>query len=109
MSAQAEYEKLVASLIKVEGVTASQMFGKPCMKINNKAFMAQHKEVVVFKLGAPQHDKAMKLDGAVLWDPSEKGRAMKEWVALPVHERKHFNTYSLAALEYVDGLQVDEK
>jgi hypothetical protein len=109
MSAQAEYEKLVASLDKLEGVIAGQMFGKPCLKINNKAFMAQHKEAVIFKLGSPQHDKAIKLDGAVLWDPSGAGRAMKEWVALPVHEKKHFKPFALAALEYVDGLLVAEK
>ena len=102
-TALAEYEKLVAMLLASDGVTASQMFGKPCLKINGKAFVAQHLEVVVFKLTGAQHLKASGLNGAVLWDPSGKGRPMKEWVALPAGETKHFKALSGAALAYVSG------
>lgn len=48
-TALAEYEKLVATLVASDDVTASQMFGKPCLKINGKAFVAQHLAAVVFK------------------------------------------------------------
>lgn len=48
-TALAEDEKLVATLVASDRVTASQMFGKPCLKINGKALVAQHLAAVVFK------------------------------------------------------------
>ena len=81
--AEAEYQKLVEALSSGEKTVAGQMFGKPCLKVGGKAFCAQHKDAVVFKLGAPAHAKAMSFTGAGLWDPSGKGRPMKEWVAIP--------------------------
>ena len=100
-TAIAEYEKLLTSLSASEGITAGQMFGKACLKVGGKAFVAQHKEAVVFKLSEPHHSKAIGLPGAVLWDPSGKSRPMKEWVALPISERKMFETFAAAALAYV--------
>ncbi len=98
-----EYEKLIAALSASEGVTAGQMFGKPCLKINGKAFVAQHKDAVIFKLTGTHHQKALSLKGAVLWDPSGKGRAMKEWVALPAGEAGQFKSFAKAALAYVSA------
>lgn len=98
-----EHEKLVKLLTKTEGVTASQMFGKPCLKINGKAFVAQHKKAVIFKLSSPQHEKASSVKGAKLWDPSGKGRPMKEWVAIPASENKNFRAFANSALEYVSS------
>lgn len=96
-----EYEKLQTSLLGLNGVAASQMFGKPCLKINGKAFVAQHKETLVFKLAGTEHDKAISLPEAVLWDPSGKQRPMKEWVALTVASKNHFNTLAASAMDYV--------
>ncbi len=102
-TAIAEYEKLVADLSKTANVTVSQMFGKACLTVQGKAFIAQHKEAVVFKLSSPHHSKAIDLAGSVLWNPSGKGRPMKEWVALPVDQAKTFKAFSIAALAYVSG------
>jgi hypothetical protein len=99
--AVAEYDKLVQALTQTPGVTAGQMFGKPCLKVNGKAFVAQHHEAVVFKLTAPQHARALAVAGAVLWDPSGKQRPMKEWVAVPAAGCKQFKALAQAALEYV--------
>jgi hypothetical protein len=100
-----EYEKLAKSLIKntddEAAIQAGQMFGKPCLKVNGKAFLAQHKDAVIFKLTDPHHTKALALSGANLWDPSGKGRAMKEWVAVPATEVKSYTTLAKAALAYV--------
>ena len=98
---ETEYEALVKLLTKTAGVTASQMFGKPCLKINGKAFVAQHLKTIVFKLRSPQHEKASALKGAKSWDPSGKGRPMKEWVAIPATENRSFRAFANAALEYV--------
>jgi hypothetical protein len=94
-----EYEKLVASFGETDGVSVSQMFGKACLKINGKAFVAQHLEAVVFKLSGPDHARALALPGAALWDPSGKGRPMKEWVALPATTSQYFDAFTNAALE----------
>ena len=96
-----EYERLAQLLTKTEDIDSGQMFGKPCLKVRGKAFMAQHKESVIFKLAGQHHKKAMSIAGAVLWDPSGKGRPMKEWVALPVDSRAQFAALSKAALAYV--------
>ena len=64
--AVSEYEKLVKTLAITQCVTASQMFGKPCLKVNGKAFVAQHKEAVIFKLTTPQHEKALSIKGATV-------------------------------------------
>jgi hypothetical protein len=100
-SAVEEFEKLVRLPSKEAGVTAGQMFGKACLKVNGKAFVAQHRATVVFKLNGDSHAKAMKLSDAALWDPSGKGRPMKEWVALGVDHSKQFLPLAKAALKYV--------
>ena len=78
--------------------TAGQMFGKPCLRVKSKAFVALHKETVVFKLGGESHNKALSLTGAVLWDLSGKERPMKEWIALPTTDAKHFKSLANEAL-----------
>lgn len=82
--AEDEYRKIAEALADGARVVASQMFGKPCLKVGGKAFLAQHKDAVVFKLGSPDHERALAMEGSVLWDPSGKGRPMREWVAVPV-------------------------
>ena len=79
----------------------SQMFGKPCFKINKKAFVCFFQDEMVFKLSGEAHSEALSWDGAQLFDPSGKGRAMKEWVQLPYDYREHWKKYAAAAIEYV--------
>jgi hypothetical protein len=79
------------------------MFGKPCLKVSGKAFVAQHLETVVFKLTGADHASAMQVSGAVLWDPSGKGRAMKEWVALPAIAPEALHAYAGSAMAYVQS------
>lgn len=68
---------------KLEGTVESQMFGKPCFKINGKAFMSFFENEIVFKLNGDAHKEALSLDGTQLFDPSGKKRPMKEWVQVP--------------------------
>lgn len=103
-TALAEYEKLQHGFSGIEGVSAGQMFGKACLKIGGKAFVAQHKDTVVFKLSGTDHAKAIGNVGAVLWDPSGKGRPMKEWVALTIEYRAQFKTLTTAAMVYVRSI-----
>jgi hypothetical protein len=101
--AAVEYGKLVDALVDGNEVTAGQMFGKQCLKVGGKAFLALQGDVLAFKLGSPEHGKALSLPGSALWDPSGKGRPMKEWVAVPVSSSRSFKSLAKGALEYVRG------
>lgn len=79
----------------------SQMFGKPCFKINGKAFACFFQDCMVFKLTGATHAEAIKLEGAQLFDPSGKGRAMKEWVQVPYAHKEAWKKLTLAAYNYV--------
>jgi len=82
---------------------AGQMFGKPCYKIGGKAFVCFFQDEMVFKLTGDTHARALALDGAQLFDPSGKGRAMKEWVQVPFTYRDQWTTLAGQAAAYVAG------
>lgn len=81
-----------------------KLFGKPCYKWNKKAFCCFFQNEMVFKLDKANHTTAMELKGAHLFDPSGKGRPMKEWVQIPSDHIKLWSTYTAAALKYVQDL-----
>ena len=70
-------------------VELSQMMGMPCIKISGKMVIGYERTgEMVFKLtDEAEHEKALGLDGAKLFDPSGKGKPFKEWVQVPyAHE-----------------------
>lgn len=81
----------------------SQLFGKPCFKINGKAFVCFFQNEMVFKLSGDFHNEAMARDGSQLFDPSGKGRPMKEWVQVPFDYRDLWERFATAAMDYVGG------
>lgn len=81
----------------------SQMFGKPCYKVNKKAFVSFFEDCMVFKLRDEAHREALSLDGSKLFDPSGKGRAMKEWVQVPYDYKDQWQHFARHAAEYVGG------
>lgn len=85
----------------IAGAVESQMFGKPCFKINGKAFISFFNNEMVFKLTGDAHAAALQLKGARLFDPSGKGRAMKEWVQVPGTHKARWGTLAQAAVDYV--------
>ncbi|OXE36762.1 MAG: hypothetical protein CGW95_05750 [Phenylobacterium zucineum] len=95
------YDALVATLTTLPRVEAGQMFGKACLKSGGKAFVALHRDDMVFKLTGAEHAEALAQPGARLWDPSGKGRSMREWVALPEASDELAGRLALAALAYV--------
>ena len=103
MTPQARYEKLVAAMTQRVAAEAGQMFGKPCLKAGGKAFAAFHLDHLVFKLTGSSREAALKEKGAVLWDPSGKGRPMKEWVAIPGKAKFSEQAYATAAHDYVSA------
>jgi len=86
---------------KLNDTEQSQMFGKPCFKINGKAFVCFFQNEMVFKLTGDSHSEALSLDGSQLFDPSGKNRPMKEWVQVPFDYSKKWEQYAREALKYV--------
>ena len=80
-----------------------QMFGKPCFKIKGKAFICFFNDCMVFKLAGSIHNEALKMSGAILFDPSGKKHPMKEWVQLPFSGKGRWEEFANAAYDYVAG------
>lgn len=84
------------------GTTVGQMFGKPCLKTNNKAFSAFFKKEMVFKLGQEEVNLLKsKYPGSINWDPSGKERPMKDWLQIPADFSEDWAGLAKQALEYV--------
>ncbi|PWS31316.1 hypothetical protein [Pedobacter paludis] len=97
-----EEENLYLSIgANIDGAIQSQMFGKPCFKINGKAFVCFFKNEMVFKLTGETHKEALSLDGSQLFDPSGKKRAMKEWVQVSFNNKDRWLEFAHSAFEYV--------
>lgn len=97
-----EEEALYVSIGKeIIGAEQSQMFGKPCFKINGKAFICFFQNEMVFKLNEDYHTQALSLEGAQLFDPSGKKRPMKEWVQVPFQHHNQWKIFAMEAFEYV--------
>jgi hypothetical protein len=86
MNPRARYEEIADDLAARDpSVELSQMMGMPCIKAGGKMVVGYSSVgEMVFKLpDAAEHEKALALDGAKLFDPSGKGRPFKEWVQVP--------------------------
>ena len=82
----------LAESLGARGVELGAMFGMPCLKANGKAIGGLVGDALVFKLFGDAHADALKLDGAVLFDPSGMGRAMKDWVVVPAKHHAKWPT-----------------
>ncbi len=87
---------------KLNNAVESHMFGKPCFKINKKAFVSFFENEMVFKLklNSEIHQEALSLDGSKLFDPSGKNRPMKEWVQVPFDYKNKWEAFAVSAFDY---------
>ena len=86
---------------EIENSIQSQMFGKPCFKINKKAFTCFFQNAMVFKLNGEFHKDALSLEDSKLFDPSGKNRPMKEWVQVPFNYKYKWKLFAKKSAEYV--------
>lgn len=86
---------------KIKNAEQSKMFGKPCLKIGGKAFACFFQNEMVFKLADDAHKNAINLKGSKLFDPSGKGRSMKEWVQVSYDHKKEWIKLANEAVKYV--------
>jgi hypothetical protein len=85
MDAQARFDEIVDDVLARHGdVERTQMMGMPSLKRNGKLVAGLWKETMAFKLpDKTEREEALALEGAALFDPGERGRPFKEWVAVP--------------------------
>ncbi len=91
------------------GVVKSAMFGMPSLKVGGKAFAGLFGDAMVFKLTGATHAEALTLKGAVLFDPSGMGRAMKEWVVVPAAHAKRWAALAESARAFVASATAPSK
>ncbi len=102
LESQAAYEAVVSEMMNTSPTTSGKMFGMPCLKNSNgKAFAGYFEGTMVFKLGGSSHAEALALPGARLFDPSERGRPMKEWVVVPLEHVSRWLEFARYAFDYV--------
>ena len=102
IDSQTQYDAIVAELTATSSTIAGKMFGMPCLKFNGKVFAGFYEGAMSFKLAVPQHTEALALSGARLFDPSGRGRPMKEWVEVPAEHASQWFELARAALAYVE-------
>jgi hypothetical protein len=66
------------------GAGRSSLFGKPSLALNKAHFACGFEDCLVVKIGreAIEHWNP-KLEESHLFDPSQKGRPMKDWLQVP--------------------------
>ena len=106
LDSRTEYEDVVSEMMASTSTSSGKMFGMPCLKNSNgKAFAGYFEGAMVFKLGGASHAEALALSGARLFDPSERGRPMKEWVVLPIEHVSRWLEFARDAFDYVGGVR----
>ena len=98
-SSQAFFESIVED---IEEASLGKLFGKLCGKINRKAFVAFFEEEMVFKLGREEVEIMLKkYEGAKRWDPSKKGRPMKDWIQVPYEFKSDWKELAAKSIDYM--------
>jgi hypothetical protein len=94
---QRRYDEIAAGL-EGAGVKASTMFGMPTLKRNGKAIGGLWGDAMTFKLAPDALAAALRLEGALQFDPSGLGRPMKAWVVVPLSQSAEWERLAQLAL-----------
>jgi hypothetical protein len=94
---------LILDNLKMLGVTQSTTFGRRGMMADGKVIAVYLDDAIAFKLieGTPEHDAALKLSGADLWEPGGRGRTFKDWVRIPEEHQDTWGRYTEIALHRI--------
>ena len=104
MDAEARFDDIVEDMAP-RGVLPGALFGARSLTVDGTAFACLKSDRLAVKLGAgtPAHTEALALDGAVLFDPSGKGRPFKDWVAVSSAHGSEWSRLTEAGLDSLGG------
>lgn len=85
MDAEALFDEVAADLVP-RGASTGAMFGARCLKLERKVFATAGHDRITVKLGAGTPPHASALEIGEPFDPSGKGRPMKEWVTFDAEQ-----------------------
>jgi hypothetical protein len=77
------YRAVVHELLSDPAVSEGQMMGMPALKIGSKMFGGEFEGDLVLKLGRDRAEELIEAGRASAFDPSGRGRPMKDWARLP--------------------------
>ena len=83
MSEPAAYRSVVEALLGDPAVSETQMMGMPSLKVGSKMFGGLRGDDLVVKIGRERVDELISSGRAMAFDPSGRGRPMKDWARLP--------------------------
>lgn len=87
---------------ETEGAELGNMFGKPCGKLNKKAFVSFFENEMVFKIGREEVEMLLeKYVDSKKWDPSKKNKGMKDWIQIPEEYRSDWKELAKKALAFM--------
>src|SRR5712692_6895510 len=76
------YDAVVHELTADSAVVETKMMGMPSLKLGGKLFAGSSDESLVVKIGRGRVDELVAAGSASPFDPSGRGRPMKDWAAI---------------------------
>jgi TfoX/Sxy family transcriptional regulator of competence genes len=76
------YRAVVDELLADPAVSEGQMMGMPALKVGSKMFGGLLEDQLVVKIGRDRATELIESARAEPFDPSGRGRAMKDWAVL---------------------------
>jgi hypothetical protein len=100
--ALAAFEAVLDELAVAGDVQRALWFGAPAAKVGGKIFVALRRGALIARLGADEVDHRVLAGDGVRFDPSGKGRAMKDWLESNA-EHAEWTELALGALAFTAG------
>jgi TfoX/Sxy family transcriptional regulator of competence genes len=83
MNEEQPYEVVVAELCADQAVQETKMMGMRSLKLGRKLFAGLRDGELLVKLGRERVDQLIAAGRAAPFDPSGRGRPMKDWALVP--------------------------
>jgi hypothetical protein len=80
--ADVTYDGVVHELTADPAVVETKMMGMPSLKLESKLFAGSSAESLVVKIGRERVDELVAAGSASPFDPSGRGRPMKDWAVI---------------------------
>lgn len=100
--ALAAFADVLDELAVAGAVERCRWFGTPAAKVEGRIFVALWRGRLIARLGADEVDARVVAGGGVRFDPSGKGRAMKDWLEADA-EHDEWLELALGALTFTAG------